>query len=1577
VYLLALNGVYVELSALVPDEQQILDASGNAFVVIDVSSALTQDSVQLLLKETGKDTDVYRSIKPLLLSPELTGDGAFCPGNGSGALPMEADFTNSDDICVLNSAIDDVLTTTFTNVGSGETVSDTAVVDPTSRVFDSTSLTPVEGAIVTFYVNGEVQTDPVSGEQLIFTTDELGRYTIPRLTPDANYSIDVTPPEGYTFPSTVAPAQFIDFTVASASYGIDGYAENGGMFAIAENVAPPIIDIPLDPENRNVLLQTEKTVDVSHVDVGDIASYSITVKNQSNGLLQDVSVIDYPAFGFKFIAGSATFDGKPIENPQHLVVPANAVTGETTEDDTTVNGLRFQVDEIDPNAQGVLRYSMRATAGAIDGNGINRANANAATVSGLLLSTPTSMAKVGISRSGVLSDQATLFGKVYVDSSCDNVQNNGEWPIGGVRLYLQDGTYVVSDEDGQFSLYGLNPGLHVLKLDTLTLPEGLALKPTDTRQAADPESRFVELSAGDFHRADFATFCPQEHAEKVFDELKARNQHMRNAWLLNDASRYDPDAKTPALDVRKRADTDGDLSQGLLGFRRTFDERNDNTTKENGVATNSKNTSDKKKPDPDEGTVLSAREITKPNNKAVDRSQIGEQIVNRRESAQLVTWYGVRLVPGLNQVEVRAKDAFGNDRVLAEGAFRRPSAGVRLRLRTKQDTLEADGGQSQLPIDVVITDAHNNPANGVYFVTLRSNGGAFVEEDLQAREPGMQIRVENGFGRVHLRSTELTGNVQIQASTGALSANLNVVQIAAARPLIGAGLIDIGGQWNKVNKGSDARASLSDEFETDARIAFFLKGKIRNDLHLTMSYDSEKNKEVDLLRDLNPNEHYATYGDSSSRGVEAQSRSKLYVKVEKDRNSVMWGDYLTDNQTVFEDVARVQRTMTGVNAVLEEGNTKLQIFAAEENSTRTTEEIPGNGTALLYQLARSPLVINSEVVERIVRDRNNPGLVLSTETLLRYSDYTLDYTTGLLRFSDVVPTVDSDLNPVFIRISYDLNSAAEKYLVTGFRFSHQYSQRFTAGISLTDDQNPLSGYTVGSVSAIAHLTPSTKLSGSFGLQSHRTKEAQGDAQRVQLEHAWKGRRDYRTSMTWIRASKHFENPSAGVSTGREEWRLDHRQPITNTLKGFAEATHSESLTDNSGNSTASLSFEKTFSNWSARFGAKHTRSFENSNQSLSFNTILLGAEKRFTVGSNRRGSIGFDFERDVQNAKRNRIGVTARLQVHQHVESYARFESERGLSFQSYGLTGQRNNQFTAGLESDILPSTKLYSEYRMRGNDGGDSIETASGIRGRFELEPGLTVSPAFEVIDVLHGEQAQDSIAVSLGLSDTRNPNRKFTSQAEIRQTDDSRYYGFRGAMAQRLNVDWTGLVREEFTRQTPDIGELTSRHRFTLGLARRPKRDNAHHTLFMANWKQDYGPQDGSDRTTYMLSTHQNRRISPNAVLSGRFGTRWTKSEFSTGALRSQVTLTDLRATFDLNRRWELDLRGGWLGTGGPGDGRYSAGLGLSWIAERNLRLGVRYNVIGFREDDLDEQNFNQQGVRIGLQLKFDEDWFTWLE
>jgi len=792
-----------------------------------------------------------------------------------------------------------------------------------------------------------------------------------------------------------------------------------------------------------------------------------------------------------------------------------------------------------------------------------------------------------------------------------------------------------------------------------------------------------------------------------------------------------------------------------------------------------------------------------------------------------------------------------------------------------------------------------------------------------------------------LRSSEVTGELRVIARAGTLSTSMEFVQIAASRPLVGAGLIEVGGRWGDIENHGNSVAEIEEGFALSTRAALFLKGHIKHDLQLTLAYDTDNRRDdVDVLRDPDAEARYVVRGDSSRAKVEAQSRSKLYLKLERERNSLLWGDYVTDSQADPVDLARIQRTLTGLKGVYDDGKTRVEAFAAQQSDARSSEEIRGNGTAMLFALAGAPIVTNSEVIELIVRSRENPGLVLSTQPLIRNTDYSIDPLTGSLRFSNTIPSVDADLNPIFLRVTYDRETDLEEHLISGVRVTRAIAEIASIGASITDDQNPIDGFVLTGVHASINSSADTQISIAAAEQHYHDQRATGHAQRFQLEHRWSDRPSHLTSITWANADLEFNNTGSGISAGRKEWRITHTQPLSNTLKAVAEAVHSQSLGEGSSYTSTGLRFEKSLEKWSLRLGTRRIQS-KDVVETRTFNTASIGIERRIKLGK-RTASIGLDYEQDVAQPSVYRLGLNLGAEVHDHVDLYTRYEYERGLSPLSLLGSQEGGTQLTVGVESDVFISTEMFSEYRMRGSFSGQSMEAVSGVRGRYEIKPGLTINPGLEYIRALGGDNVEDAIALSLGVSDTRNPNRRISTQAELRQSDSTRYLGLRSTIAQRLNVNWTGLLKEEFTRQMPRVGEMTLRHRFTAGLALRPKLHNRHHMLFLANWNEDLGPADGADKTTFILSNHHNRQINKKLTISARAAAKWQNTRFVDEDVVSRAMLIDARVVIDVNRRWEVDLRGGWLGTKKLGEGRFSLGAGVHYLVDRNLRLGLSYNI-----------------------------------
>ena len=1611
-YSVTRDGIYLQLFLTDANHPNLrTDSAGNRYLVAEVHAKLTGDHVNVVLLETGSP-GLYRSVAPIEVSVDERSDGGTCPVfvNSENVTPR---YDEINSTCVLQAADNDQLSGSFGDSDVGLIVAEVALVSRQSVVFDSETLNPVAGALVQIRRanTDELETDSVTGVTFEFISDESGKFSLPRLDEDTAYYLQVSPPVGFSFPSDVPPFRLTDFQVHNFSYGRDGYSEtpngrssdsiNSGLFVGASINAQEAIDIPLDPAETGGLLSLEKIATQSVVDIGQSVLYTVTVRNAAAEDLEEITVSDTLPFGYRYVPGTALLAGVTTEDPQ----PSG--DGE----------LVFDVGSLASNENVELSYAARATAAAIDGNGINTAHATGFTASRKKLDSLPATAEVALRRDGVFSNKASLFGKVYVDQNCDGLQNNKEWPIAGVWLYLQDGTYVITDGDGLFSLYGLEPGRYVIKVDTHTLPEGLDLKLLSVDQAADPDSRFVDLSEGDFHRVDFAAGCPKADGERIFAELKQRNKSIDSSWYLQNAENLNVSSQQRSGDsLSQLSVTDGDLSNGVIDGPAGFD-----IGAVSGDVVTGDESEDVESPlseadAADQQQMLKAEEVVSGitnaqakdgtwlwpssdmslngrfmaviragidptlyvNNKPVPASHIGERMINRREKAQVVAWYGVELDTGENTVEVKGNDPFGNERVLAAGQFKRPSVGTSVSLNAQAESVPADGGRTTLPITVNIHDANGLPALGVYYVTIDSSDGNWVEPDIQDNEPGRQIRIENGTRTLHYKPSGVTGEVRIRVSTSEFEDEMFVHQVAESRPLFVSGFIEVGGYFATEELGEFSATtdlgSLSTRGRFESRAALFVKGTVKDKYHLTLSYDSDKSSDSQLLRDINPTLHYPIHGDASIRGFEAQSRSKLYVRVERDKSRAIWGDFLTDPDAERQDLARISRKLTGLSSVYDDGKNQLRLFAAQEENSNVFEEIPGNGSALLYRLQQFPIVANSETVELITRSRENRGLILQTERLSRYGDYTIEDETGFLSFSSTIPTLDADQNPVFIRISYDVVDGGDDYLVSGIRFKRQVSDQLLLGASFTSDGHASDGKNLVGIYGDYHLGKKTILSVSVA-RSDSELSGNGNALSVSVDHAWSDKGI--TTFDHIWADDEFSGGVGAATSGRSETKIQHTQQLpeirANQSKLLLDANRSRSSISDDERIAVSAVLETSINDWQVRGGLRQNSKKVDGDRD-NFVTSLVGIRRKFSLFG-KSGQTDVEYEQDISSSERRRIAASAKLNLHDDVTGYARYELSNSLLGLA-GLTSElESDYFTVGVESRALPSTRLYSEYRVRGAFESRDYESVSGVRADYEVIEGLRISPNFEFIKRI-GVSDSDAISASVAVTDTRNPNIRKLVRLETRQAHESDHYGLRASLIARLNQDWTAVLKDDFSRQENRDAGAVQRHTLIAAATRRPKHSNKHHMLFMYKLNQEKGVTSGVDRTAQVLSTHQNFEVNDSTVLSGRIGAKYDNSSFDINTVSDFAMLADARLSFDIGRRLQLDTLAGALSTNGISEVRYSFGLGFNYTLNKNLQLSVAYNVVGFEDKDLDEEKYNARGARVGLQYKLDEELFKWL-
>jgi len=443
----------------VEDADQDLDPFTADRIDITVS-APNGDQEIIGLTETAASSGIFVGYLPSSTSATSPGD---CQLNAAPGLSLSFDYIDPDD--------------------PADVVSDSAILDPRGLVFLADDGTAVDGAVVTlidvatglpavvFELDGST---PHPAELVSGTTQPgapalgAGEFLFP-FVPAGSYRIDVQPPAGLSFPANAADADLAAF--------FGGPFVRGAPFELL--TAGPVTGfIPLQRAVSEVFI--EKTASTASAAVGDLLQYQIRVENPTPQPLTQLVLSDELPSGFRLAPGTVKLDGDSVADP-----------------DIAANGrsLTFQLPNVPASAVLTLSYVVEVTPGAGLGQAINSAQ-----LSGPGINNTNPAEAVVEVIDDLLRSQGIIVGEVRI-GPCDQPGV----PLPGVRLLLEDGRFVVTDEFGRYHVEGLEPGAHVVQLDTATLPSdysALACNKSN-RFAGSAISQFVEVTRGGLWRADF------------------------------------------------------------------------------------------------------------------------------------------------------------------------------------------------------------------------------------------------------------------------------------------------------------------------------------------------------------------------------------------------------------------------------------------------------------------------------------------------------------------------------------------------------------------------------------------------------------------------------------------------------------------------------------------------------------------------------------------------------------------------------------------------------------------------------------------------------------------------------------------------------------------------------------------------------------------------------------------------------------------------------------------------------------------------------------------------------------------
>ena len=1109
----------------------------------------------------------------------------------------------------------------------------------------------------------------------------------------------------------------------------NGSIVNTAGVSTPESAAPTLTNSTLNTVLARAL-QVTKAAGSSVAEAGDVVSYSVRVENVGASALHAVTLADRLPRGFRYLKGSSHVDGSSVADP----------AGGSQQ-------LSWVLGSMEPGAVKLLDYRVVLSGEVPVGTSFNWAQASGVTTAGSSSLSPPATAAVKV-RPSMLGDKAIILGRIFEDKNGNGVPDQDEPGEPGVRIYLEDGSFVFTDAQGKYSFTGLSAGDHVVKIDRSTLDARFVAVPYNTAFAGVGWSQFITVPFGGPARGDFAL------------------------------------ALAP------------------------------------------------------EGRATSKAIPPVPGGKVGPTAQTG-------------------ILVGLGSLTVGAKGVSGN--------------------------LERIDGDD------------------------RFDEGLFHDE----------------------------------------------------------------------------------------RLAFFTRGTILGKYLLTAAYDSDKERRDGVFQAIDPEKYYPVYGDASDIGYEAQSRGKLYLKLETGRSYLMAGDYRTDLSE--NEFSRYDRALHGAKFELNREKVTLKGFESATEEAVTRDDIPGNGTSGHYLLSARPVFENSERVRIEVRDRYHTERVISVSERVRYADYSIDYQAGTILFKEPVPSLDQNLNPVTIVVNYQGGGPGEKRYVYGGRGEIRPLPGLHLGGTAVVEEQAVKDNTLFGLDAGWLVGDRVSLRGE-GAVSENLERGRGSAWKTELQ-----ARPFDPlglALYYRKVEADFFNSSMTASEiGTEKYggRLDSRPPADTLV--FAESfvqryeLLGRRLTGNQAGVT------KKFSLLQAEGGVKlleEDTAGETGDAELLYAGVSAPLGRRLDATLRREQLLSASgiaeyqsksfLKLDYRLTERTKAFLTEEYQEGSPLVRHATlFGVESRLSDRTRLTTGYRMSSGVAGYseQSNVDLHNRLVerdgfsldsrSGYQIEHALSQQRGQAILGLNSRYRAARGLFLNSSLERVQTVEGNSGTRT-AFTVGGEYLRARDLKLTGRYEIRSGPGETASLYGANAAYRLTPSLTLLGKASLWDRDADAGSDMIFDGY-LGTAFRPLSGNPLQLLTLARYKiERRGSVPGlSDSRSLILSAEPTYRLVSRLSAQGKYAGKLNWSDGAGGRWQTYTDLVLAGLSYDFGQRFELSA---YLKLLNQYDARmHSLGAvgSAGYRVYRNVVLSAGYNFARLDDNDLSGETFQGEGPFVGIKVKFDEEMF----
>jgi uncharacterized repeat protein (TIGR01451 family) len=1371
--------------------------------------------------------------------------------------------------------------------------------------------------------------------------------------------VNVTSPSGdierirliETAPNSGIFTGYLPFTSANSAVG-DGvlHVEVGETISVIYDDQGAAIetDSAIIVDNHHLNIWIEKQVNKDVASIGEILLYTIVVHNEEKVVVSNIKVDDHLPLGLRFEKGTAKINAlktTPIlsADGKHLYFSISSIPagGEVKITFIAQIGAGVKGNEL---TNEVVAMNDACTLGM--GKIIERKKSQ--NIAAAYPTSCTFVSNKSVVTTHIIEElmrsKGVIVGQIYECAYENNKKGHG---IANVRLYMENGTYVVTDKNGKYHIEGVDAGRHVVQVDEKILPNGYVMgaNADNARFAGRDFSQFVDIGRGALKRVDFCL----NRVVKVKGDANVTKVQSKVVDIY--------DYKIPTM-VPTMPKYSASHLRGMKGRTEILwpPERFVPSIPTTRIAIVH---------DKDQKAEVWL------NDKKVSMLNYDGRKTDSNNSTVIDTYKGVDLLDQTNTITVKILDKKDHMIQTLTRTLHVSNAPVKIEYVEKNSFSVADGKHSPV-IAVRFIDADGYP--------LRSGitGKFTIESPYQSQIAIDQLQVDplgsaTGENRYAIDSDGIA-YIKLQPTTQSGTATLHFkiqdrdeVIRAWLKPqlrewiMVGFAEGTVGYSTLSGHKESLKKIGAEDKVVTEGRISFFAKGRVKGEWLLTMAYDSGKDtKNAKLFDEIDPNTYYTLYNDGSVQNYEAASRKKLFLKIEKERFAATFGDFSTD-MTVTE-LSQYSRRMTGLKTEYHGENLEGVAFVSETDQLFMKDEIRGDGTSGYYHLKNKPVVWNSESIAIEVRDRYHNERIIEKKVLQRFRDYEIDYDRGTLYFKEPIYSNDANFNPRFIVVDYEIKGDGSKHYTYGGRAAVKVLKGdLEVGGSYIKEDTAKKQSELYGVDTTIKIGTHTVIKAEYA----KTKTTQdgnttyGDAKLAEVEHVANG--------LYLRAYYREQENAFGLGQlssnlgATQKFGIDASKTFENRLSLKASAYRDTDLLSHKDQDVFETRVQMDQTLWSAYMGYRYA----NNTDSAAVHQMLLGAsyaffDQRLKLSVMHDHSFGKD--EDILFPTKTTVGVD--YAVSASVNLFANYEWATGKEKHELGRVGLRYRPWS-GMTFENTTTSEFTNDTTR--------IYNTLGMLQTYQFNENWALSVGYEKGKVLDGNTTAENVnfnAYRLGIN-YHTGNWTATINGEYRDAGIEKKYNVTAGIYTQTNDDLAFALSAGYSKFEDAVSkEEDANVRFSV--AYRPEQTDM---IVLNKLDLVHNKRNALDEEIYTQKIINNLVVnySPNrrTQIAFQHGIKYVKDTVNDYEYKGVTQLFGVDARYDLTSKWMIGVQGSVLYAQSVNNRDYGFGLYTSYNVMTNMLLTLGYNWEGYEDRDFSLQTYRIEGPYIQFKMKYDQE------